>query len=298
MTLRKVKTIRWGDAKVTSETEGHSLNIETFRPTAYEGVRAYRTAEGGLVLLEPKAHLTRLRDSARFLGFRLPYSLSDLYEGLRAMLEQAPAADYYITIQATEHSVEMIAIPDVPHPQKAFVRIANNPRGYPAYDMQCKTPSNFQTSLPPNCTDILFTNATGYVTGGSKSNIFVIKNRTLITPPADGSILEGITRYFINVMFFDPKFRTKLINLNNPTLPLHLVEKSLTKFDIFTADEIFLCSTRSEIVPVLSVNDQSISDGQPGAFTKLISSTFQNIVREKEFINGIYLERVRRRDEN
>jgi len=107
---------------------------------------------------------------------------------------------------------------------------------------------------------ILFSEG-GYVTEGSGDNIFVIKNGTVITPPASAGALKGITRETVIALSRQGGYEVR--------------EENMTSYDLFTADEMFITGTLAEIVPVRSVDGQKIGGGEAGMHTKKIASMFR-----------------------
>lgn len=108
----------------------------------------------------------------------------------------------------------------------------------------------------------------GYITEGSSSNIFMIKNNLVYTTPLSKHILAGITRLAVKQI---------CEGLNIP-----VIEKSFTQEDIKHADELFLTSTTAEILPVVEVDMQKIGEGTPGPLTNHLYHRFQQLVVGKE----------------
>lgn len=104
----------------------------------------------------------------------------------------------------------------------------------------------------------------GIVTEGSSSNIFLVKDEKLITPPATKHILHGITRIAVLSIAAE--------------LDIPVEEKEFAPDFIFEADEAFLTSTGIEIVPVTSADDRAIGDSKPGAVTTKIYEAFMKRV--------------------
>ena len=98
----------------------------------------------------------------------------------------------------------------------------------------------------------------------SQSNLFVVKNGEVLTPPIEAGLLAGITRAFV----FDV----------GTACGLTVRETTLHDADLFGADEMFLTSTTREIVPIVTVNDSQIGDGVPGAVTRRLLAEFRRQV--------------------
>jgi len=106
----------------------------------------------------------------------------------------------------------------------------------------------------------LMLNIQGYVAEATGDNIFVARGGKLETPPTAAGILEGITR-------------NTVIQLAK-NLGLEVVEKMLTLFDIYTADECFLTGTAAEVIPMVSLDGRQIGTGKPGEITGKLMKAF------------------------
>lgn len=99
------------------------------------------------------------------------------------------------------------------------------------------------------------------VTEGASSNIFIVKQGVVQTHPANNLILNGITRQVV----------ISLCQANS----IQVDEKPFTKQELLQADEVFLTSTTSEVLPVVEVNEQPVADGKPGAVTLKIQELLE-----------------------
>jgi branched-chain amino acid aminotransferase len=109
-------------------------------------------------------------------------------------------------------------------------------------------------------------NDEGHVCEGTTSNIFIIKNKVLITPPISEYVLAGVTRKVILDIAKSQEITTK--------------EEIFTANDIESADEIFLTNTGIEVLPVNKVDNILINKPSPGPMTKLIYKQFLKIIDE------------------
>lgn len=100
----------------------------------------------------------------------------------------------------------------------------------------------------------------GHVTEGTTSNVFIVKNATLITPEINENILPGITRQAV------------LEIAARKGIPVAL--QALTTEDIYHAEEVFITNSRIEILPVRIADDRIIGDGNPGAITRFLHAEF------------------------
>lgn len=108
-------------------------------------------------------------------------------------------------------------------------------------------------AIEKGATDAIMVNSEGHVTEGSTSNVWLVKKGVIYTPSLGDGVLEGLTR----------KTLFEMARLQN----IPMKEASLTQQDFLTADECFVTSTTRNIVPVTSIERQSIGSGSPGKIT-------------------------------
>jgi branched-chain amino acid aminotransferase len=113
--------------------------------------------------------------------------------------------------------------------------------------------------------DAILLDMRGFVSEGCAWNIFLVKNKRIVTPSVTSSILRGITRDVVIQL------------LKEMNIPVE--ERDVTVSDLFTADEIFGTGTASGISPVIEINGREVGDGRPGPITNEIEANL------KEFIN-------------
>ena len=113
--------------------------------------------------------------------------------------------------------------------------------------------------------DALILTEEGFVSEGSTSNIVIVRNNVLITPPPYMDILEGITLDSV----------IQIANHLRKSIKFRPIQRS----EVYIADEVFLCGTASEIKPVTQVDNRVISNGEIGPITKEIQYMFQRIIR-------------------
>jgi branched-chain amino acid aminotransferase len=113
--------------------------------------------------------------------------------------------------------------------------------------------------------EVLMLNIKGEVAECSGDNIFIVRDRAILTPPTDAGILEGVTREAVMELG------------RSAGLPVR--EVSLTRHDVYIADECFLTGTAAEIIPVVRCDGRTIGSGQPGPITRDIRARFIDLVR-------------------
>jgi D-alanine transaminase len=102
----------------------------------------------------------------------------------------------------------------------------------------------------------------GFATEGAASNLFIVKNDCLITPPMGPLLLPGVTRHLI----------VEIARKQS----LCLQEISIREADLLLADEIWLTSSTKEILPVTTLNDKIVGDGKPGKHWRAMMAAYQN----------------------
>ncbi len=110
-------------------------------------------------------------------------------------------------------------------------------------------------------------NPNGYVAEASGDNIFVVRGNTLVTPPVWCGALEGITRAVLMELAVGLGYEVK--------------EDVLTRYDLYTADEVFLTGTAAEIIGVGTIDRRRIGSGKPGPITKRLAKRFKQYTTEE-----------------
>ena len=124
--------------------------------------------------------------------------------------------------------------------------------------------------------EAIMLNEAGHVCEGTGENIFVVRDGVLMTPPVSDGILDGITRDSIIRMADD--------------FGMIVRERSLVRTDLYLADEVFVCGTAAEVVPVRAVDGREV--GEPGPVTTLLQQTYLKAVKGEVPAYEEWLERV------
>jgi branched-chain amino acid aminotransferase len=120
-------------------------------------------------------------------------------------------------------------------------------------------------AIQAGCLEAIMLNHKGEIAECTGDNLFVVKQGTLKTPPPDAGILEGITR------------NTVIELAKADGIPT--VETTLTRHDVYAADEVFLTGTAAEVIGVVEVDRRPIGNGKPGPITRQLRERFQSLVR-------------------
>jgi branched-chain amino acid aminotransferase len=109
--------------------------------------------------------------------------------------------------------------------------------------------------------EAIMLNSHGYVAEATGDNVFVVKGRRLITPPPAAGILVGITRGVVMRLAAEEGIAVE--------------ERMMTRYDLYTADEVFLTGTAAEVIGVREIDRRRIGSGKPGLTTRLLTRRFR-----------------------
>jgi branched-chain amino acid aminotransferase len=277
--------VDWRDAKIHVLT--HTLH---YGCGAFEGVRAYKTPKG-TAIFRLREHTERLLNSAKILRMKVPFSVEQLEEAQKAVVRENALESCYLRPLVWIGSEKLGVSPkgNQIHAMVAAwawgaylgeeglkrgirVKISSYTRHHVNITMtQAKTVSNYTNSILANmeATDdgydeAMLLDASGFVSEGAGENLFVIKNGVVYTPDLSAGALNGITRNTIFHICQD--------------LGLKLVEKRITRDEVYIADEAFFTGTAAEVTPIRELDRIEIGCGSRGPITEKIQAAFFDIV--------------------
>jgi branched-chain amino acid aminotransferase len=278
------KLVPWRDA--TTHVLTHSLH---YGLAVFEGVRAYKTAEG-TAIFRLAEHTQRLFNSGRIYLMEIPYEKEQLMAAQREVVRANKLESCYLRPIAFYGSEKMGVSPKG---AKVHVAIAAWPWG--AYlgaealekGIRVKTSSfarhhinvtmarakfsgTYANSILANqeatmdgYDEALLLDVDGFVAEGSGENLFVVKNGKLYEPELT-SALVGITR-------------DSVITLAND-IGIEVRAKRMTRDDVYIADEAFFTGTAAEVTPIRELDNRPIGNGECGPITKKLQSLFFDAV--------------------
>ncbi|MFN8635150.1 MAG: aminotransferase class IV [Chloroflexota bacterium] len=126
--------------------------------------------------------------------------------------------------------------------------------------------------------DAIVLNARGKAGEGSVSNLMMVRDGQLITPPVSGDILEGINRRAILELASD--------------LGIPVVEREIDRTELYVADELFLCGTRMQVAWIAAVDGRKVGGGRRGPITSQLEERFEAAVRGTAPEYGHWMTRV------
>lgn len=284
--------VDWRDAKIHVLT--HTLH---YGCGAFEGVRAYNTVNGTAVF-RLEDHTKRLFNSAKILRMNVPFSQEEVNEAQKAVVRENKLESCYLRplIWIGDEKLGVSPKGNRVHVMVAAwawgaylgedgmsrgirVKTSSYTRHHVNITMtQAKTVSNYTNSILANmeATDdgydeaLLLDNA-GFVAEGSGENIFIVKDGVIYTPDLSAGALNGITR---NTIFHIAR-----------DLGLDIVQKRITRDEVYISDEAFFTGTAAEVTPIRELDRVQIGAGSRGPITEKLQSAFFDVVNGK---NGKY----------
>jgi len=277
--------INWRDA--TTHVLTHSLH---YGLAVFEGVRAYKTARG-TAIFRLREHTERLLRSAHILQMPMPYTLEVLMKAQMETVATNQLEECYIRPLAFLGSEKMGVSPrgakthviiaawpwgaylgEAALEQGIRVKTSSFTRHHPNITMtKAKASGNYMNSILANneaTTDgydeALLLDVDGFVAEGSGENIFIIKRGILSTPDLS-SALEGITRDCIFQLAAEEG--------------LTVLERRISRDELYSADEAFFTGTAAEVTPIREVDNRIIGTGSRGPITTRLQSLYFDCVK-------------------
>ena len=277
--------VPWRDAKVHVLT--HSLH---YGLGVFEGVRAYQS-EQGTAIFRLHDHTNRFFRSAHILGMDMPYDAETLNDAQKQVIRANGLEAAYIRPLAFYGSEGMGIRADMLTTHVAIatwewgaylgddglingikVRTSSLTRHHVNITMcRAKACGNYinsilalQEAVSAGADEALMLDAEGYVMEGTGENIFVVRDNKIYTPDLT-SALEGITRDTVITLIKE--------------LGIELVEKRITRDEVYIADEVFFTGPAAEVTPVRELDNRTIGSGKRGPITEKIQSLFFDCVQ-------------------
>jgi len=293
------KLIDWRDATIHVLT--HTLH---YGMGVFEGLRAYQLADGSTAIFRLHEHTKRLLNSAKIFQMAVPYDHATLVEAQRAVVRENKLVSCYIRpliwigteklgIAAKDNTIH-VAI--AAWPWGAYlgengltkgirVKTSSFSRHHVNVSMvRAKACGWYVNSILANqeatasgYDEALLLDVDGYVSEGSGENFFLVNNGRLYTPDLS-SCLDGITRDAILTIARD--------------LGIPVIEKRITRDEVYIADEAFFTGTAAEITPIRELDDRTIGNGVRGPITEKLQSIFFDIVAGKNAQYAHWLTKV------
>ncbi|MCN4143732.1 MAG: D-amino acid aminotransferase [Thiohalomonas sp.] len=250
----------------------------SFGDGVYEVIPAYDKN-----LFRLQHHLQRLDDSLAAIKIKNPLTAKQWQQSIEQLIQNNPYDDQSVSLQVTrgigprDHSF--------PHNENPTVFMMTSPQKKPSSEISITGISAItlndnrwknchiksisllanvllhQEALDKGAKEAILLRD-GYATEGAASNLFILQNDCLITPPKGPLLLPGITRDLIVEIAKQQNF--------------YLKEQNITKAELLNAQEIWVTSSTKEIAPVTKLNDKIIGSGKPGAHWNKMMQAYQS----------------------
>lgn len=252
----------------------------------FEGMRTY----GGKVF-RLREHIRRLYASAKAIALTVPITMDEMERVTNEVIARSGIGEAYLRHVVTRGTGDLGL--DLRNCKVATVIIiCDQLRMFPPERFEvglrlitAGTPTPHRESLSPRvkslnylphvmakfegtsvgADEVLMLDASGFVAEASGQNVFVVKDGVVRTPPPSAGILKGVTRDVV------------LELCATHSIPVH--EEIINRYDVYTADEMFLSGTATELVPVREVDSRVIGTGKPGPVTLRLRQAFHTLVR-------------------
>ena len=278
------KLVPWRDA--TTHVLTHTLH---YGMGVFEGVRAYETPKG-TAIFRLQAHTDRLFRSAHILGMAIPYSKDEINAATLAAVRENKLKSAYIRpmcfygsegmgLRADNLKVHVIVaawtwgayMGEEGLVNGIKVRTSSYNRHHINITM-CRAKANGQymnsmlalrEAQSSGCDEALLLDTEGYVSEGSSENLFIVRDGVIYTPDLT-SALDGITRATIVQIAGE--------------LGIKVVEKRITRDEVYIADEAFFSGTAAEVTPIRELDGRKIGIGKRGPVTEKLQTLYFDLV--------------------
>lgn len=277
------------DGKLVPESEAkisvfdHGL---LYGDGVFEGIRVYNGR-----VFKLTEHLERLFSCARAICLNIPIRFDEMEQAVLKTVGANGIRDGYVRLVVTR-GVGSLGLNPYQCPRAGIIIIASTISLYPAEKYEkglhlitCSTRRPPPAALSPQvkslnylnnvmakieaiqagCEEGIMLNEQGFVAECTGDNVFIVKRGEVFTPPISAGALDGITR------------RTVIELLKEMGVPCH--EATMTRFDIYTANECFLTGTAAEVIAAVDYDRRQIGDGTPGPVTRRLIEHFHALVK-------------------
>ena len=251
----------------------------------FEGIRFYNDRVTCL-----KEHISRLFDSAKAIHMEIPATQEEVCAIVVETIRQNDLHDGYVRLVVTR-GTGGLGLSPYRCEKASIIVIASTISLYPREKYEqglilatCATRRPTHDSLSPSVKSLnylsnvmakvealaagaeegVMLNTEGYVAECTGDNIFVVKDGIIYTPTVASGSLNGITRRVVIDLAIKAGYELR--------------EIQMSRYDMYTADELFLTGTAAEVVPVAQYDQRKIGEGKPGPVTKQLIEGYRNLV--------------------
>lgn len=278
------KLVPWREANTHVLT--HSLH---YGMGVFEGVRAYKTPDG-TAIFRLQAHTDRLFDSAHIMGMKIPFTKDEINEATRAAVRENNLDSAYIRplafygsegmgIRADNLKVHVVIaawhwgayMGEEALETGIKIRTSSFTRHHVNISMtRAKASGHYinsmlalQEAVSAGADEALLLDPEGYVAEGSGENIFIVKDSVIYTPEVT-ACLNGITRNTVLTLAREQG--------------VEIVEKRITRDEVYIADEAFFTGTAAEVTPIRELDGRQIGAGRRGPVTEKLQKAYFDLV--------------------
>jgi len=276
--------VAWDDAKIHVLT--HGLHYGT---GVFEGVRCYDTESHGPAVFRHQDHVDRLFQSASMYYMDIPFTREQLREATLELIGRNGQRSCYIRPLVYRGYGTMGLFPldapvDVSIASWAWgsylgdegkangirARVSSWRRISPdSLIPQAKATGQYLNSIlakveahKSGYEEAILLDDHGYVCEGTGENLFIVRGGKIATPPLSSSLLDGINRRSAITIAQD--------------LGYEVVERTISRAELYLADEIYCTGTAAELTPIREVDDHPIGTGKPGEVTRAVQAAFED----------------------
>lgn len=286
----------WVDGTLTREESAHSVPLLThtlhYGVGAFEGIRAYRRADGATSVFRLGAHVDRLFSSCTLVWMTPSVSREQVVQGAVDVLTNNGLHEAYLRpiSYLAEGSMGLFPAENpvktaiVAWPWGAYLGDEALTRG-----IRCKISSFSRSPAQSALTqgklvgqyvnsvlakreakfagydEAILLDIHGYVAEGSGENLFIVRNGELWTPPISSGVLPGITRDTVMTLAREEGLIVR--------------EERFARDTLYLAEEVFLTGTAAEVTPVREVDNHPIGSGAVGELTRHLQRRYFDVVK-------------------
>lgn len=285
-------------AEATTHVLSHSLH---YGSGVFEGIRCYKDPDSDKsFVFRLRDHMERLHRSAKIAMMDLPYTVDELCDATVEVIRANKLTSCYIR-PLVYHGYGVMGVDPSGAPTDVIIACwpwdsylgadalekgvavgvsSWRQRSINAIPPAVKATASYFNSILAKLeakahgyVEAIMLNEDGKVCEGTGENLFIVRDGILSTPPLSDGVLEGITRDSIMVLADE--------------LEIPVIEESLTRCDLYIADEVFMTGSAAELTPVGSVDDREV--GKPGEITRRLQDRFFEVAygHDEEYVDWL-----------
>ena len=285
-------------AEATTHVLSHSLH---YGSGVFEGIRCYKDPDSDKsFVFRLRDHMERLHRSAKIAMMDLPYTVDELCDATVEVIRANKLTSCYIR-PLVYHGYGVMGVDPSGAPTDVIIACwpwdsylgadalekgvavgvsSWRQRSINAIPPAVKATASYFNSILAKLeakahgyVEAIMLNEDGKVCEGTGENLFIVRDGILSTPPLSDGVLEGITRDSIMVLADE--------------LEIPVIEESLTRCDLYIADEVFMTGSAAELTPIGSVDDREV--GKPGEITRRLQDRFFEVVygHDEEYVDWL-----------